>query len=278
MVYGPAYGDGFVGNANYGTGATVYLKGDEITDGSIRWTVDNTGINGEIQLRADGVWNDTGIQISASTIFLGRELEISAFGELIKSDSANRANEALALIIRFDDTGAHEFAVVPKPSAKITDEVIQSDDGTDTQASSFDWTLTATDNAVITEITLKSGAIAATDQVSLTIYRGSDDTGKIAFFQNYPASKFAAAPTAPRLPLDGPVETFTGGDIYFVVESDQNLSLLGNASAEPYWARSYHTITEENIVTFETGMDKIVVSNSDVVTSAGDVVYSGVSA
>ena len=68
--------------ANTYPGSTIYINGDSETDGSIRLVPDlSSGTELEVQRRSDGVWNDTGIVIAASTIYLGRELQISAAGE-----------------------------------------------------------------------------------------------------------------------------------------------------------------------------------------------------
>ncbi len=57
MGLGPAYGDGFVGISNFTDDSNVYLKGNESTDGSKRFTLDAaTGLTIRAECRIAGVW------------------------------------------------------------------------------------------------------------------------------------------------------------------------------------------------------------------------------
>jgi len=56
----------------------IYIKGDADTDESIRLLLDSTATIAHMERRADGVWNDTGLRLSAASIELGRDFIISA--------------------------------------------------------------------------------------------------------------------------------------------------------------------------------------------------------
>ena len=74
----------------------IYLKGDEDTDGSLRIVPDlDDEENFEFQLRTGGVWNDTGIQIAASTIHLGRDLRIGGAGDWVRLTNTAESLQAL---------------------------------------------------------------------------------------------------------------------------------------------------------------------------------------
>lgn len=75
----------------------VYIKGNEFTDGSIRFrfitrtSPDPQETFAHIELRGNdtaesvGVWNDTGMIFSSGSINLGRDLSLSAVGEFLQT-------------------------------------------------------------------------------------------------------------------------------------------------------------------------------------------------
>ncbi len=69
----------------------VYIKGNETTDGSIRFRFitrvppDPQEPDAHIELRNAGVWNDTGMIFSSMSINLGRDLSVSAVGEFLQT-------------------------------------------------------------------------------------------------------------------------------------------------------------------------------------------------
>ncbi len=56
MGLGLAYGDGFVGVANYNDRTSTFLKGDDHTEGSIRWIYDESGDLIRSEKLVSGVW------------------------------------------------------------------------------------------------------------------------------------------------------------------------------------------------------------------------------
>ena len=119
MTLNPAYGNGSVVYYNPGDGdlsGVLYIKGDEKTNGSLRIIPDTSfETEAEFQLREDGVWNDTGILIAASTVYLGRELQISGGGEWMLTKDAGTDIKSLIPHVRFDDSdGTDEVVVVPQ--------------------------------------------------------------------------------------------------------------------------------------------------------------------
>ena len=69
----------------------LYIKGNETTDGSIRFRFitrvppDPQETFAHIELRGSGVWNDTGMIFSSGSISLGRDLSVSAVGEFLQT-------------------------------------------------------------------------------------------------------------------------------------------------------------------------------------------------
>jgi len=65
----------------------LYIRGNEITEGSIRFHFigDPGETFGHIELRDEDVWNDTGLTFSSGSINLGRDLSVSAVGEFLQT-------------------------------------------------------------------------------------------------------------------------------------------------------------------------------------------------
>ncbi len=82
MTLGPAYGDGFAGVANYGEDRAVYLTGDDDTDGSVRFILDDSGNIILAQKRVSGVWVAADLQFDADTWLVDDIL-----GEFVLDDS-----------------------------------------------------------------------------------------------------------------------------------------------------------------------------------------------
>jgi len=108
----------------------LYIKGDANTNGSLRLMPDVTDENFEFQLRQDDVWNDTGIQIAASTIHLGRDLQMSGAGEFIRTTEVINDTESLVPHVTYDDDGT-EIAHTPILGPKFTRFIVQSDDASE---------------------------------------------------------------------------------------------------------------------------------------------------
>lgn len=67
MTLGFAYGDGFTGIANFTTFSTVYVKGTESIDGSVRFILDQTGAIIRAERRVLGVWVLTIVETSGAS-------------------------------------------------------------------------------------------------------------------------------------------------------------------------------------------------------------------
>ncbi len=81
-----AYGDGFVGVANYGRESANYIKGDNYTDGSVRLILDSTGMIIRAEKRVAGIWIPADLEHSTSTWLVDDDLGefvLDELGELV---------------------------------------------------------------------------------------------------------------------------------------------------------------------------------------------------
>tara|TARA_R110000772_G_scaffold73289_1_gene160291 strand:+ start:935 stop:1768 length:834 start_codon:yes stop_codon:yes gene_type:complete len=236
----------------------VYLKGDANTDGSLRIVPDQTvQENFEFQYRNNGVWNDTGIQISSATIFLGRDLEVKSAGDWILTTDVQKTHRALAPHIEFtDEEGTLEYAHLPILGALQADVPVQPDFSEEIITSSYSDTQTNPSDLLAQTIGMKTGSVAATEPVTISFLRPSDT---VFWTRNYPASHFPANSDI-TIDLLGLLEAFEGEQISTTITSDAPFSFLGDSGGEAYTLLSYFDFSEESLVTFETGIDKILTS------------------
>lgn len=255
--------------------AIVYIRGNETTDGSIRLLPDtSTSENVEFQLRTEGVWNDTGIQIAASTIFLGRDLEIQGAGDWISTTDVQLDHLALIPHIEYDDEGTRDAAHIPILKPLVVDFPIQPIFDTEIITSShIDVQINPLD-LLAKDTKMKTGSVAATEPVTIEFSR---PTGVVFWKKNLPASQFAAGVDV-AIELDGLVEAFAGEIIETRITSAATFSLLGDSSGEAYTLLSFFEISEEDIISSTTGMDRIIFDSLDGHTIAdqfGNLILRG---
>lgn len=212
----------------------VYIKGCEFTDGSLRLLPDSTSENIEFQLRTDGVWNETGIQIAGATIHVGRDLDISAGGEYIQTLEATANKNSLIPHVAFDDNGTG-FPHNPVLGKKVVRLLLQPDEsfevtGTDLQVTTDNPLTNPNTGAVLaSRLYMKTGSIGATAPVTIVFRRGSS-VGPVFFQQVLPVSLMGTPNTEFFINLFGFLEGTPGQDISIQLFSNEIFSLKSNSS------------------------------------------------
>jgi hypothetical protein len=282
MALGPAYGDGFVGQSNPARpgqeGPFVYVKGDANTDGSLRLRPDSLNEElVEMQLRTSGVWNDTGIQVAASTVHLGRDLRISAAGDFILISDVDDEEQSLIPHVEFTETEGtteppHSPVLTPLQEAFVLQPIFSVDTLTDKHVSQA----TSPARILVKDFHVRIGATAPTEPVQMRIYNGFDESGILFFEWTYPASDFTAN-TEIELDTHGLVGVDDGTPVFEVLESAAPFSLLGAGPEEPWRAISFHIVSEEQLMTSTTGMDRVLVDqNAHIVSDiSGNLILAG---
>lgn len=171
----------------------LYLKGDDSTDGSIRFSVDTNDNIGVVELRTGGSWNKTTFRVSGDSIELGLDLKLEAAADFIKTQNPSG----------FDD---HDIALIPhipftpfgtlSPHIPIADtlklETFFSSPVSQITATTISQTYSIPFAQIIKAITFQAGTLSASDEVVLKIHEGLDNTGVLISETNLPASKFLA--------------------------------------------------------------------------------------
>lgn len=258
----------------------IYIKDDESTDGAIRVIPDiRLGTEVEFQLRANGVWNDTGIVIAGSTIYLGRELKLSGAGEWLLTRDESENLKAAVPHMRLDrmdeNNGTETYPTVPVLGVKNIQEVI-STGSVDTSDTDHEISWTATFSGLQDAFYVFIGATAPSADVTVEFWRDVRDvTGNLFFTRNYPASDFASSSVV-RIEEGEIVEVNQGDTVIIILKSSVAFDMRENFG-DFYYALDYWPISFETGVTLETGIGNLLSDNSGnmIVDDAGDMVYSG---
>lgn len=283
MSLGPAYGDGFAGTANPVIPGTLYIKGSEFVDASIRLRVDD--INPDLavlELRESGVWNNTGLIISGDTLSLGREATLSAIGEFIVGFDAGVNRKAIHSHIHFSDEGTLETGYFAKLQAIINNFPIQLDDSVDIISNLIEHSFTAAGTFIVSVDNFKAGSVVPTGNIVLDVFRTAGAEPETLFYrENYPQALFdKPSGTEISLTLIPPQQISVGQFIRSEIYTDDgsDLSLLGDATGNPFFTASVQLLSEEPILTFNTASSKMLATRdgTTVFDRTGGAMFIGV--
>jgi len=178
-------------------GTTIYITGNESTDGSIRLILESGETIANIELRTSGIWNDTSLRFSSGSVEVGRDLKLEAAADFIKTENPSGFSvHSIALVphIPFSSTGTI-FPHTPIADV-LADNVIFSTAISETSGTTISQTFSITSAQIIDTIEYEVGTVGATNEVRHTIYKGTDNTGSVISQMNLPASDFIANTTA----------------------------------------------------------------------------------
>ena len=209
---------------------TLYLVGDENTDGSVRFFLDGNEMVAHAESRENGVWNDAPFRTSAKSLEIGRDLFLSAGFSFIETGSfSTSTTEERTLIphIVFTEEGT---ALLHTPILK-GEETFIVDSGAVFQIVSTKITqgFTLPSRRLIKTITHLVGSVSATEEVLHSIYLGTDETGFLISQIRVPASELPAN-TPWALDFDYALGLEANQSIFTVTESNADISLQVDAS------------------------------------------------
>ncbi len=246
--------------------AILYIIGDEVTEESIRFKFTDDDDIANVEKLENGVWNDTGLRLSSSSLSIGRDMRVAAAAGFLETfNPSNVATHQKALLphLEFDSveggTVGHwpfldvheEFIVFSNPAGQIIDRTIGQ-------------IFNVTQARVLQTGTHLVGTVPATRQVQHSFYRGTDNTGVLFNRFIIPASEFVA-----NQPLIINYEDDFGfeanEDIYVEFVSDLNISLQTDIGGNIITSHLGHILVEVEAITEDiliTGDAGIVVSNA----------------
>jgi len=237
-------------------GKTVYITGNESTDGSLRLNVADfvmtrtIGFESvtEIQKRIDGIWQPTSFKTAGGSVLVGTLVALSAAGNnLITVDADENINFNAKSLVESGVTS--KLANIIHASAFFVEVVFFGDtDGefTGTVIERLDENVEL--HLISNKFYLKTGNTAATEPLRFQTWDGVDDSGILIFDQTYPASLFAANIDT-SIGLEGFLEFTPGGDSFSRISSAADFSLLTNADeSEWYVAGDFSIIQNDDLL------------------------------
>jgi len=237
-------------------------------DGSIRFVFTPNDAAVHIEKKTSGVWNDTDLRIASASLGLGRDLKIGAAGGFIETLNISEIDDHLrALIphIQFDNAGTTGAAHMPVLDAR-EDFVIFAGPATgETTATTIGQIFSASPTRLLHSTTHTTGATAATAQITVSYYKGNDNTGPVLNRFKLAASVMPAS-TAFTIVYEDDFGFENAENIFFEFTSTQPISLTTNAAGQVITTQNGHSLDELDIV-----LDELVLTNDLSLTFDNDL-------
>lgn len=237
---------------------TLYLKGNENTDGSIRLILTPPDEMGHIELREDGVWNNTGFMFSSGSISLGRDLLLSAVGPFLETVNPSMVVDHLKTLIphiEFTMAGTTGAGHMPILDARETFIVFAGPPAGEIISTTIGQTFTVSPTRLLHSTTHEVGSVGASAEIQVNYYKGVDNTGILINDMMLPSSDMIAGQ-----PLTVVYDSDFGFEnvetIFFEFVSDNNISLAINAGGDVITSQDGHTLAELDIM-----LDEFVLTN-----------------
>ena len=241
----------------------IYLKGDAFTDESIRLRSTTEDPLGHIELREDGVFNDTGFRFASSSVNLGRDFKLSAVGGFMETQNLSEIDDHLkALVphIQFDINGTLGAAHMPVLDVRQTFAVFSGPATSQVTGTTLGQVFSAIPTRVLHSATHTTGTIAATAPVQVSYYKGSDNTGSLLHRSNLPTSQLPAS-SAFTIVFDSDFGFENAQNIFFELVSANTISLATNAAGEIITSQNGHTLDELDVI-----LDEFILTNDLSIT------------
>ncbi len=235
----------------------IYLKGNESTDGSLRIIPGPSGEQHRFQLRATGVWNDTGIQVAAATIALGRDVLLSAAGDWLQVSDNDGDVLSLTPHIEFDDFGTVPLPHFPVLQPKQFRDIVQPDDSQERIGTFIHSIIPSPIKALRTKLYYRTGSVIATQPVMLTIQK-ENLAGPVIFEKEIPASSLGIPNFEFSVDIDGAVEFDDDENVSILWTSAATFSIRGNASNQNWVALDLFPLSEESLVSNLVGVNRFL--------------------
>lgn len=254
--------------------SVLYIKGDEFTDGSIRFVVDFSDKNGEIQHRTSGIWESTGFRLAAGTLFLERDISLSSIGSHLQTESVESGIKTLVSHIAFDDTGT-SVPHTPILGQRLNRVVFSSNETGEDVFTKFELETSGINTGFRYNYYFKTGSVAATSPVTMTLSKGHAPGGIIFFQKVMPASQWSAN-TEVVIDLGHGISITVDQEILLTIESANNFSLKGSqAAGGNFFALDFQPLSNEDLVSLPTGTDRFLTSFNScqlIIDNSGNIV------
>lgn len=251
----------------------IYLRGNESTDGSLRYTFFPNFTAISLEVRANGVWN-LGNSMN-SIVCLGSDLHELGLGRFLGFQNVTSTLKSIAPFTKFNDAGSAP-AVTVKFSARAVRQIIQADDSTNFITNKIEDDNISPGDGIRDAVYIKTGTVGATEDVTFSLYNGFTESDPRFYQAFYPASLFPANSEV-RIPLNPLVDFETGANVHSVIETPGTLSYRGDAGGSRWLALDIQPYIQEELVSLPTGSNKYVSDQFGdfVADQFGNIVFNG---
>ena len=239
-------------------GITVYITGNANTDGSIRFMFTEGDPTAHLESRANGVWNDTGLRLSSSSMLLGRDMLVSSIGGFLETVNPSEIVDHLKAVIphiEFNMNGTLGAAHMPILDTRETFDVFPGPVVGEIVATSIGQVFSVDPTRVLHSATHRTGTVGATEQVNVSYYKGTDNTGSLLNRFMLPASEMPANQSF-TIVYDSDFGFEQVENIFFEFISENQISLSTNLAGDVITSQDGHVLDELDII-----LDELVLSN-----------------
>lgn len=257
----------------------IYVEGNEFLDGSVRLEgADAHTNNPHFEFRAEGIWANTGLLLGADTLFLGTDVSLSGVGSHVQVESVERNTKSLPLEVIYDDAGT-KVPHTPIIGPYQTRVVFSANTVGEIVTSLLELQVTSFVTALRFIYYFKTGSVAATSTVTMTLSKGFAPGGAVVFSQTMPASQWPAN-TEVQVVLRGAITLTVGAPLLLTIESDNDFSLIGDeANGGNFFAMDFQLFTLEDVIAIPSGTNRFIATNDGkiMVDNSGHPLMSGTS-
>lgn len=167
----------------------LYIRGDENYLNGFRFSLD--GDIPVIQKNISGAWQKTEMEFAAGSIFIGKNLKISAAGHELMTERADDTKRHLYARSTYSgsETGTEEVKIVDMEG--LNKVVVIVNNPGEISGTSLWLKITSSFNQMLKDLIIRTGSQSATDNVLVTCFEGDESfTGPIVWEELYPAETF----------------------------------------------------------------------------------------
>ena len=235
----------------------LYIKGDETTDGSIRFEFTTGDTNAHVERRANGVWNDTGFRFASSSLQLGYNTTLSAIAGFIEIvDLSATVGHQISFLphTEIGEDGATEFTHAP--AMKVAETfVVFSGAVSETTSTTIGINLSVLPARAVVSSIHEVGTTSATSEIVVSFYKGTDNTGILFDRKTLPASDMPANTTL-TIDYDQDLGFEGGQNIFQEFVSTSNISLKTDSSGNPLTSHLAHELKQLGVITENLMLDE----------------------
>ena len=186
----------------------VYLKGNNTTEGSIRFSIDSETGNTVIEKLISGIWQPTSFETGPESLWVGRNVGVAGVGHHIITKDSDGHWHFHAHSKWDGQTSIGDTRIIDAYNYEVR-RVLQSDESGIFTGTSFGFAFPSSSHSIIGVVHFKTDTIVSTTSTRIQTWEGTDDTGALVFDQFYPASAFSPS-TEDDLDLNGFLEFDAG--------------------------------------------------------------------